>query len=77
MKRYLRWDIEWAWQVLVGQLGSTSVQIEALYVGEQLKPFASAGYLQYFFHGENRPRLLSIYNGTDILVEKWSLERNV
>jgi len=29
------------------------------------------GYVQYALHGENRPRLLSIYNATDILVEKW------
>ena len=37
---------------------------------------ANSGYLQYFFYGENRPRLLSIYNGTDILVEKWFLGSN-
>ena len=29
------------------------------------------GYIQYLVHGENRPRLLSIINATDILVEKW------
>ena len=34
-------------------------------------PCVSEGYVQYALHGENRPRLLSIYNATDILVEKW------
>mmetsp|Transcript_9630 Transcript_9630/g.21401 ORF Transcript_9630/g.21401 Transcript_9630/m.21401 type:complete len:467 (-) Transcript_9630:61-1461(-) len=29
------------------------------------------GYIEYALHGEDRPRLLSIYNATDILVEKW------
>ena len=33
------------------------------------------GYIEYALHGEDRPRLLSIYNATDILVEKWMLCR--
>lgn len=32
------------------------------------------GYIQYALHGEDRPRLLSIYNATDILVERWMLD---
>eukprot|EP00658_Telonema_sp_P-2_P060320 TRINITY_DN49267_c0_g1_i1.p1 TRINITY_DN49267_c0_g1~~TRINITY_DN49267_c0_g1_i1.p1 ORF type:complete len:461 (-),score=57.61 TRINITY_DN49267_c0_g1_i1:259-1641(-) len=29
------------------------------------------GYIKYLIRGENRPRLLSIVNGTDVLVERW------
>jgi len=29
------------------------------------------GYINYLLHGENRPRLLSIVNSTDVLVEHW------
>jgi len=29
------------------------------------------GYLQYLIHGEDRPRLISIINATDLLVERW------
>jgi polygalacturonase len=34
------------------------------------------GFINYAIHGENRPRLLSIYNTTDILVEKWRFEQS-
>ena len=37
-------------------------------------PEMTQGYIEYALHGEDRPRLLSIYNATDILVEKWMLD---
>ena len=30
------------------------------------------GYLRYLIHRENRPRLFSLVNATDVLVENWS-----
>lgn len=29
------------------------------------------GYIQYAIHGEDRPRLMSIHNASDLLVEHW------
>ncbi|CAK0835983.1 unnamed protein product [Prorocentrum cordatum] len=34
------------------------------------------GYLSYLKHGEDRPRLLSIVNGTSMLVERWRFEQS-
>lgn len=34
------------------------------------------GYVPYLLHGEDRPRLLSLTNATDVLVERWRLEQS-
>mmetsp|Transcript_12981 Transcript_12981/g.20812 ORF Transcript_12981/g.20812 Transcript_12981/m.20812 type:complete len:446 (-) Transcript_12981:138-1475(-) len=34
------------------------------------------GYIKYLIHGEDRPRLLSIVNATDVLVEHWLFEQS-
>ena len=34
------------------------------------------GYAQYLLHGEDRPRLFSLVNATDILVEHWRFEQS-
>ena len=34
------------------------------------------GYLSYLIHGEDRPRLLSIINATDVLIERWNFEQS-
>lgn len=34
------------------------------------------GYLAYLMHGEDRPRLLSIVNATDVLIERWRFEQS-
>ena len=34
------------------------------------------GYVEYLLHGEDRPRLFSIVNATDVLVERWRFEQS-
>ncbi|KAL1524215.1 hypothetical protein AB1Y20_019123 [Prymnesium parvum] len=34
------------------------------------------GYIQYALHGEDRPRLLSILNVTDVLLERWNFRQS-
>ena len=34
------------------------------------------GYIQYLLHREDRPRLITIHNATDVLVERWDMRQS-